>query len=65
MRELHYMHRTDATFAKEIRPVFLGVLVIDAILKVVWQQVLDLDWCGKADALVRINAAGRVSSSYV
>ena len=35
VRELHHVHWTDTTFAKEVRPVFLGVLVVDAILEVV------------------------------
>jgi len=43
VRELDDMHRADATLSQEVVPVLLGVLVVDAILEVIRQEILDLD----------------------
>ena len=50
------MHRADASLAQEVGPIFLGILVIDAVLEVKRQQILDLNRRENSDPHIRVNA---------
>jgi hypothetical protein len=43
MGELYDVHWTKTSFTKEIRPVFLGILVVDAVFEIIGQKVLQFN----------------------
>ena len=49
------MDRAETTLPEEIGPIFLGVLIVDAILEVVRKKVFQFDGRGEANPHVRID----------
>lgn len=58
MRKLDNMDWAEASLPQEVCPILLGVLVIDSVLKVIWQKVFKLNWGREADLYVRVYAKG-------
>lgn len=54
------MHWTNTALSQEIRPVLLRVFVVDAVLEVVWQQVLELNRGVELDAHIGVDAGRSV-----
>ena len=43
MRKINHVDRTNASLSKEIRPIFLCVLVVYSVFEVIWQKILQFD----------------------
>lgn len=49
------MNRTETSFSQEVRPIFLCVLIVNAILEVVREQILEFYGGRESYSHVRIN----------
>ncbi|KAI6763960.1 hypothetical protein HG530_007749 [Fusarium avenaceum] len=54
MRKLNNVNWTDTSLSQKVGPVFLSILVVDAVFEVVWQEILQGHWRRELNLHIRI-----------